>query len=110
MDWDKIIVHFIEGSDVHDCRVPSTAPAVDITQKLKTIAVSLCELASSVFVLGFPRCGTYRERAITVNTEIRRLAKFRRWRYQGLSDMIYNENHIANNAALPLLKAVKVFN
>ena len=57
----------------------------------------MCDLASSVFVLGIPHRGDARARASTVNAEIRKVAQSSRWKYRGVSEKIYCEDHLGNN-------------
>ena len=63
----KTIVLFVGGNDAYDRRTPSTLPALDIAKELALLVDSLCDLASSVFVLGIPHRGD--TRTSTVNAE-----------------------------------------
>ena len=84
----KTIVLFVGGNDAYDRRISSTLPVLDIANDLALLADSLCDLASSVFVLGIPHRGDARARASTVNAEIRKVAQSSRWKYRGVSEKI----------------------
>ena len=93
----KTIVLFVGGNDAYDRRTPSTVPVLDIAKELALLADSLCGLASSVFVRGIPHRGDARACASTVNAEIRKVAQSSRWKYRGVSEKIYCEDHLGND-------------
>ena len=95
----KTIVLFVGGNDAYDRRTPSTLPALDIAKELALLADSLCDLASSVFVLGIPHRGD--TRTSTVNAEIRKFAQSSCWKYWGVSEKIYCEDHLGNDGYHP---------
>ena len=96
-DKYKTIVLYVDGNNAYDRRTPSTVPALDIAKELAFLAVSLCDLACSVFVLGILHRGDARARASTVNAEIRKVAQSSRWKYRRVSEKIYCEDHLGND-------------